>query len=85
MVLHKGDREGGTILLSLVERGGRGRIYERMPQLSGGRAWTLVREEEADPQGYSEYLARRAAQDRDLWVVELDVANAERFIGFPPR
>ncbi|MEO5586279.1 MAG: DUF1491 family protein, partial [Novosphingobium sp.] len=36
------------------------------------------------PQEFSEYLERRKYQDPDLWIVELDIANAERFIGLPP-
>jgi len=30
---------------------------------------------------FSEYLARRRRQDDDLWIVELDIADGERFIG----
>ena len=84
-VLHKGEADAGSILVSLVERGGPGRLYERMPQLTGERAWTLIRSEQAgEPQDYAEYLARRAKQDADLWIVELDIANGERVIGFSP-
>ena len=28
-----------------------------------------------------EWLTRRGSQDPDLWIVELDIANGERFIG----
>ncbi|MET0251928.1 MAG: DUF1491 family protein [Novosphingobium sp.] len=86
-VLHKGERDAGTIVVSLTERGAPARLFERMPQPDGSRAWALARREDpAQPQDYSEYLARRAAQDRDLWIVELDIADGERLIGFtPPR
>ena len=82
-VLRKGERDSGTILVSLVAQGGPARLFERMPQLDGSRSWAMVRaEDEADPQAYADYLARRAAQDSDLWIIELDIAEGERFIGF---
>lgn len=86
-VLHKGERDGGTIAVALVENGGAARLFERMPQADGSRAWTLVREQDpADPRAFADYLERRAAQDRDLWIIELDIAEGERLIGFaaPP-
>jgi hypothetical protein len=84
-VLRKGERDAGTILVSLLDRGGPARLFERMPQADGNRAWTLIRSQDsADPQDYAEYLERRGQQDSDLWVVELDVAAGERLIGFRP-
>ena len=34
-----------------------------------------------NPSDFSQYWQLRKQQDSDLWVLELDVANAERFIG----
>ena len=84
-VLKKGESEAGTILLVLTENGGNGRIYERMPQLDGTRAWHCSkREDTQNPQEFVNYLERRGAQDHDLWIIELDIAHGERFIGLPP-
>ena len=81
-VLHKGEADAGTLLLVLTERGTGARVYERMPRADGSRGWTLARRENPDDKTeLQEWLARRAAQDPDLWIVELDIANAERFIG----
>ena len=53
-----------------------------MPQADGGRAWILAQREDPDNKSnLQEWLDRRAAQDRDLWIVELDIPNGERFIG----
>lgn len=82
-VLRRGERDAGTILVSLTERGCPARLFERMPRPDGSRAWTLVRsQDEADPLAFNDYLERRGRQDADLWVVELDVAQGERLIGF---
>jgi hypothetical protein len=52
-----------------------------MPRLEGGRAFALIKEQDTDnKQEFDDYLARRIGRDRDAWVVELDIADAERFI-----
>ena len=81
-VLKKGERDAGTILIVLAENGGNGRVFERMPQLDGTRAWTCSAKEDIENKGeFIDYLKRRGDQDPDLWVVELDIADGERFIG----
>ncbi|UVI39996.1 DUF1491 family protein [Qipengyuania spongiae] len=80
-VVHKGERDAGTILILTSERGGNARFWERMPQLDGSRKFTCVREQHSEnPQEFSEYLDRRGRQDPDSWLVELEIANPERFI-----
>lgn len=82
MVLNKGEREAGTILVLTTERGQNARVYERMPNPDGGRNWHLSYSEDIENKNkISDYLSRRKVQDADLWIVELDIANGERFIG----
>ena len=82
-MLTKGEREGGTILVVLRERGANPRIFERMPELDGTRKWHRIKDQATDSsREIDEYLDRRTAQDDDLWVIELDIANGERLIGF---
>jgi hypothetical protein len=81
-VLARGEREAGTILVVCCARGVPSRAFERMPHPDGSRAWTLSRTEDPEnPMEFTEYLARRRGQDDDLWIVELDIADGERFIG----
>ena len=80
-VIAKGERDAGTILVVCCENGANNRIYERMPQLDGSRKWGLTKSQNVEnPTEFSDYLDRRKKQDSDLWIVELDIANAERFI-----
>lgn len=80
-VISKGERDAGTILILTSERGGNARFWERMPQLDGSRKFTCVREQNAEKTGgFSDYLDRRKTQDPDSWLVELEIANPERFI-----
>lgn len=82
MVIAKGERDAGTLLVLCCENGTNLRAYERMPQMDGTRKWTLTKLQDTQkPQEFTDYLDRRRRQDSDLWIVELDIANAERFIG----
>jgi hypothetical protein len=84
-VIEKGERDAGTILVICCENGTNARLYERMPQLDGSRKWTLSNKQASEnQQDFIDYYNRRKSQDGDLWVIELDVANSERFIGLPP-
>ena len=81
-VIRKGERDAGTILVILSERGENSRLFERMPSMEGGREWHCSLKEDAEnQQQFSEYVGRRGEQDRETWIIELDVADGERFIG----
>lgn len=85
MVIAKGERDAGTICVICCQRGGNARAYERMPRSDGSRGWTLSKIQEPDnPLDFPAYLDRRRRQDSDLWIVELDIPDAERFIGLSP-
>ena len=81
-VLKKGERDAGTILIVCAEKGANRRLFERMPSLDGKRKWSEVRAETIDntPE-FDDYLSRRGGQDPELWIIELDIADGERFIG----
>ena len=81
-VLSKGERDAGTLLVVITEKGEISRAYERMPEPDGSRKWHLVKTQGTENKiEFSDYLARRGIQDPDLWIVELDIAQGERFIG----
>lgn len=83
-VLQKGEIDAGSILLVLCENGTNARAYERMPDLEGGRPWRCCKTEDTEnKEEFKDYIARRAAQDRDMWIIELDIAQPERFVGLP--
>lgn len=84
-VISKGERDAGTILVICCENGTNARLYERMPQLDGTRKWSLSKAQDPEnPYEFTEYCDRRAKQDSDTWIIELDIADGERFIGIDP-
>ena len=74
-VLAKGDAGGGGVLVVATDRGGDERLYERGLG-SDGRTILIDSTPVEDPTGY---WRRRRQRDPDLWVIELDIAHAERF------
>ena len=83
-VIAKGERDAGTLLVTCCESGKNCRAYERMPRPDGTRGWALAKVQDSkNPLDFTEYLKRRKRQDSDLWIVELDIPDAERFIDSP--
>ena len=79
-IMAKGDEISGVILIQTLEKGKFSGLFERVSNFEGGHA--LMRcgptlEEGAE--ALDAYLARRRRSDPDLWVVELDIPEAERF------
>jgi len=80
-VLAKGEHDAGTILLVTLCRGTGAALYERMPQLDGSRLFIATkRDNPENPQEFSDYLARRRGQDSDMWLIEVDIAEPQRFV-----
>jgi len=81
MVLSKGERDAGTILLVTMCRGEDAQLYERMPQLDGSRTFIATKSQDVEkPHDFSEYLQKRANQDPDSWILEVDVDDPAQFV-----
>lgn len=76
-VLARGDATAGAIVLICMEKGVVQSVRERVLDKSGNYAWTVVGP--SDAAALVDYLDRRRHRDTDLWLVELDIPNAERF------
>ena len=80
-ILAKGDRTAGDILIIYRERGGPPGLLRRALRWDGPPSWTeterqvFEKEEELNSS-----LAQRRTIDPDLWLIELDVPDAERFV-----
>lgn len=79
-VLAKGDETAGSLLVILNEKGRKQRFLERVLQPDGRYLWQNMLGQISDKEEeFSRLLSRRRAVDPDLWLIELDVASAERF------
>ena len=86
LVLAKGEKDAGTILILTMYRGEDAVLFERMPQIDGSRPYIAAkRQNPENKHEIFEYVERRRNQDPDIWVIEADIADPARFIAQLPR
>ena len=82
-VLAHGDETAGAILLAIAERGETLRLLTRRLDPAGDYVWddTALPSAggESGSSAVNELVERARRRDPDLWVVELDIADAQRF------
>ncbi|MFL6781416.1 MAG: DUF1491 family protein [Sphingomicrobium sp.] len=80
-VMRKGDPDRGSLLIIVSSRGRHVAILERVLGPQGDYRWqpAALPDSEGSAQ-IADFLARRARFDEDLWAIELDIAEPERFI-----
>lgn len=76
-VLARGDDTAGAILAVTLDRGANPRIWERGIGAKGDTDLIAVGPS-GDVRAVAEYWTRRRSSDPDLWVIELDIADAPR-------
>ena len=80
-VLHKGDAERGALLIVVRSKGRYVACLERALAPDGAYRWARSGPDESDsPETLAEFLNGRTRFDPDSWLIELDVAQPERFI-----
>ncbi|MFO1240819.1 MAG: DUF1491 family protein [Sphingomonadaceae bacterium] len=81
VIIAKGDATSGALLVQILEKGEFFGLFERQLDRSGAYVWARTGPQEAENKElFQQYLDRRQTRDPDLWIVELDVPDAERFV-----
>ncbi len=79
--MKKGDPDRGSLLILVSSRGRHVACLERVLNLDGSYQWQAAGPgDSAGSAEIADFLARRARFDEDMWAVELDIADPERFI-----
>lgn len=80
-VLAKGDENSGIILVQCSERGEPGPLLERRFSANGHYIWEAVGPTDAkDSESRTNYQERRRKADPDMWLIELDIADAPQLV-----
>jgi hypothetical protein len=80
-ILQKGDATSGSVVVWMRDRNGSEQLLERLMGGTGDYAWRqTARRGDQQRDDLEGIVNRRRQFDPDLWVVELDVASAERFV-----
>ncbi len=77
MVLARGDRDSGIVLLLAIDRDGTVRLFERERDLDGRSRIVQRKPAMAGEAALTDYWQARRTRDPDLWVVEAIVAAVE--------
>jgi hypothetical protein len=85
-VLKRGDPDRGALTLILRERGEFRGLLERELGPDFEYCWTLKRAGEAlSSESLADLIAAKQRFDADFWLIELDIAEPERFIAETTR
>jgi len=80
-ILARGDRERGELVVIVAKRGTHFACLERGLTATGAYQWQQVGPDSDTSQAeVAGWCAKRRKFDRDLWLIELDVPQPERFI-----
>jgi len=80
-VIVPGDDQSGVILIQCSDRGVAGPLLERRFSMAGDYVWEDVGAAAGiDDQTRAAYYDRRKKADPDLWIVELDIADAPQLV-----
>ncbi len=80
-VAKRGDPDSGALALMIAGRGQPVALIERRMGAGFAYRWEVTaRPDAANPEKFRESLQNVTRFDPDCWLIELDVADAERFI-----
>jgi hypothetical protein len=80
-IIKHGDDDSGMLLLLIAERGLPRALVERRMGADFSQKWEVVATgDSADSKKFRDSIEKRMRFDADCWLIELDVADAERFI-----
>ncbi len=80
-VAKRGDPDRGALILLVAERGIPAALIERRLDANFSYNWAIAaRPDPANPEKFRESIRNSTSFDADCWLIELDIADAERFI-----
>ncbi len=80
-VIRKGDADRGAITLLVTQRGAIAGVLERQMAQDFTYRWAnLSAGRPFDEAAWRDFLEKKRKFDPDFWAIELDIADAERFI-----
>lgn len=81
MIVKRGDPDRGALVLLVASRGQHQACLERALSPDGSYRWQQVGPAaRANPSALADWSQKRVRFDEDLWLIELDIADPERFI-----
>ena len=84
-VARKGDTDAGAVLVKVATLDGRARLYAPAQDGAGERIWLDLSGGALgdDEKAVDAYARRRAANDPDVWVIEIEDRHGRSFLTDP--
>jgi hypothetical protein len=84
-VVRKGDPDAGAVLVKVSTLDGRARLYAPARDGAGERIWLDLSTGSlgVEEGGVDEHARRRAANDPDLWIIEIEDRAGRNFLTEP--
>ena len=80
-IIKRGDPDRGAITLLVREKGRISAIIERQLDTNFNYSWAnLSADRPWDEADWRDFLEKKRKFDTDFWAIELDVADAQRFV-----
>ena len=80
----RGDPDAGAVLVRVDDLAGRVRLFAPMRDFEGERMWTEpLGQAASDPERLNRHVERRADDDPDLWVIEIEDREGRSFLTEP--
>ena len=80
-IIKRGDPDRGAITLLISEKGRIAAVLERQMDADFQYRWAdLSADRPFDEATWRDFLEKKRRFDPDFWAIELDVADAERFV-----
>ncbi len=80
-ILKRGDPDRGALVLIVTRRGDHHAFLERALGPDGSYRWQQVGPAAgADAEALADWSQKRVRFDEDLWLIELDIPDPQRFI-----
>ncbi len=80
-VIRRGDEDAGAVLVKVVSGAQLAHLYVPSRDDQGERIWT--RRPETDEASLDAYCRKRADQDPDIWIVEIEDRQGRHFLTEP--
>lgn len=82
-VIRHGDEDAGAVLLKIANLTGLAELFVPVRDKNGDRIWARWREEWVPEAEVDAYCRRRAEDDPDIWVIEIEDRKGRNFLTEP--
>jgi hypothetical protein len=82
-VIRHGDEDAGAVLVKVADLSGQAELFVPARDAKGERIWTRHREQPVAEAEIDAYCSRRAENDPDIWIIEIEDRKGRNFLTEP--